>query len=344
VDNAANYTFAGPITGNLALTKDGAGTLTLTGANTFTGLTTVAGGTLNLNGPGSGNNDGAIKGNITIDPGATLLMSVNNVIVNSSLLTVNGTWNMNGKSDAIGYLAGSGQVTSTGGITLDLGGGATHDFAGSIAGGGGVNVRGNNGGAATSTQIFSGTNTYTGTTTVGNGTLLVNGSIAGSAVVNGGMLGGDGTIAGNVTVNAAGSVSAGNSPGHLSIGGNYVQSGTMLAELGGYEQGVSYDWIEVDGTATLGGTLDINWFGGFWGHGPFIVLTAAGGITNDDLSGLTIDGSGATYGEHAWRATIVELGGQAEGLQLELVPEPLTLLALGSSLAGLGGYLRRRRR
>ena len=56
VNNTNNYTFGGKLGGSgtyenkLALTKDGPGVLTLTGANTFTGATTVNAGTLLLTG------------------------------------------------------------------------------------------------------------------------------------------------------------------------------------------------------------------------------------------------------------------------------------------------------
>ncbi|HEV3445804.1 MAG TPA: autotransporter-associated beta strand repeat-containing protein, partial [Gemmataceae bacterium] len=50
VNNAAADTFAGLLSGSLALTKIGAGTLTLTGNNTYTGPTTINAGTLLVNG------------------------------------------------------------------------------------------------------------------------------------------------------------------------------------------------------------------------------------------------------------------------------------------------------
>ncbi|HOD80118.1 MAG TPA: autotransporter-associated beta strand repeat-containing protein [Phycisphaerae bacterium] len=343
VNSAANYTFAGPITGNLALTKDGAGMLTLTGANTFTGLTTVAGGTLNLNGPGGGNNDGAIKGNITIDPGATLLMSVNNVIVNSSLLTVNGTWDMNGKSDAIGYLAGSGQVTNTGGITLDLGGGATRDFAGGIAGGGGVNVRGNNAGATTSTQIFSGTNTYTGTTTVGNGTLLVNGSIAGSAVVNGGTLGGDGTIGGTVSVAGGAHLSPGASIGDLDTGSLTLGIGSFFdVEL----TPAACDRVDVTGAVSLtDAILNLSIVGDFASYGgtEYVLIDNDGDA--DPVTG-TFDSlpGGSVLNSLQGQFVLSYTGGDGNDVTLTAVPEPITMGLFALAGAGLGGYLRRRRR
>ncbi|HEV3079466.1 MAG TPA: autotransporter-associated beta strand repeat-containing protein, partial [Gemmataceae bacterium] len=50
VNNTAADTFAGLLSGSLALTKIGAGTLTLTGNNTYTGPTTINAGTLLVNG------------------------------------------------------------------------------------------------------------------------------------------------------------------------------------------------------------------------------------------------------------------------------------------------------
>jgi len=119
----------------------------------------------------------------------------------------------------------------------------------------------------------------------------------------------------------------------------------VAAELGGDEQGVSYDWIEVFGQATLqaGAIIDLAWYGGYIGHGPFDILTARGGITNEDLDGILLRADEAGYGEHQWVASIVELGDGAEAIRLELVPEPATMALLGLAVTGLGGYIRRRR-
>jgi autotransporter-associated beta strand protein len=79
-------TFAGVIgnsTGPSALTKVGAGTLTLTGANTYSGATTVSGGRLQINGSSSATNytvqngatlggSGSITGNVTVQTGGAL--------------------------------------------------------------------------------------------------------------------------------------------------------------------------------------------------------------------------------------------------------------------------------
>lgn len=64
---SGSYTFANAIGGSGSLTKRGAGTLTLSADNTYTGLTSVAGGTLNLT--------GALAGSVQVASGATFQTS-----------------------------------------------------------------------------------------------------------------------------------------------------------------------------------------------------------------------------------------------------------------------------
>ena len=99
----------------------------------------------------------------------------------------------------------------------------------------------------------------------------------GASVGAGAYLHGNGKILGSV-VNA-GTVSAGNSPGKLTIGGNYTQlgSGTLLQDLA---SATSYDRLVVGGYAKLSGSVRVNYLNGF---APtvgqsFTILTAAGGV------------------------------------------------------------------
>ena len=138
--------------GTLSLTKTGSGTLTLSNtANTYTGTTTISAGTLKLGASG--------------------------VIADSSAVSVSGTFDLAGFSEAVGSIAGGGTITSstTGAVTLTAGGDNTStSFSGVIQ---------NGSGTLSLTKTGSGTltlsntaNTYTGATTISAGTLKLGAS------------------------------------------------------------------------------------------------------------------------------------------------------------------------
>lgn len=189
--------------------------------------------------------------------------------------------------------------------------------------------------------VLEAANTYTGDTTVDAGMLAVDGSIQSDVLVNGGMVGGDGTIDGAVMVGGAGAVSAGGSPGELSITGDLDVLGSLVVELGGTDKGVTYDFVQVGGVATLDGVVDVDFVDGFLssiGH-SFDILQADGGISNG-LETLAFDFSDAMNG-HSWRPSIIPLGGGAELLRLQAVPEPS---AVGLLLLGVASMVLGRRR
>jgi autotransporter-associated beta strand protein len=152
-----DVTFAKPI-GNNGLggfTKAGAGTLTFTTANTYSGATNINGG-----------------------------------MIQFSLLNQLGTGTaINFNGGALRYASGSGEIDITSrAVTLNVNGGRIdtngndETFSGSIVGSGGLEKLG----AGILTLL--GNSTYTGVTTVSEGTLLVTGSLAGALDVVAGTL------------------------------------------------------------------------------------------------------------------------------------------------------------
>jgi len=98
-----------------------------------------------------------------------------------------------------------------------------------------------------------------------SGVTIVNGTLNSvpAVQIQGGTLSGSGTINGNVIM--GGTISPGNSPGILTINGNYTQAafGAYVAELAGLTAGTGYDQVDVNGTANLDGTLDVSLINGF---------------------------------------------------------------------------------
>ncbi|MHA7775783.1 autotransporter-associated beta strand repeat-containing protein [Roseibium sp. M-1] len=213
------------------LTLD-SGTLTLSGANTYTGGTTI--------------------GNFSM-PGAATLVVGNSSALGTGTVSFNGSGVLQAGTDGL-IFSNNFSVGPTVG-TFDSNG-HTMSISGDIADGGDAGDLRKTG---TGTLTLSGTNTYTGETLVEAGTLLVNGSIASSSGVTvdtGATIGGTGTISRTI-VN--GTLSAGNSPGTLTVDGNLTLGSTSVSlfELGrpGVVGGASNDLVNVTGDLTLGGTL-----------------------------------------------------------------------------------------
>lgn len=132
----------------------------------------------------------------------------------------------------------------------------------------------------TGTLTLTGANTYTGNTIINGGTLIVDGSIVSpfTFVNPGGTLGGHGFIGGSVINN--GTVSPGNSPGTLTIHGNYSQTsvGNLLIQIGSPNV---FDRLVVGGSASLNGTLVVEQLDSakLKKGQKFDFLTAGGGVS-----------------------------------------------------------------
>ena len=162
--DATSSTFSGVISdgsafaGTLALTKDAVGTLTLSGANTYHGPTTVNAGVLRA--------------------GATNALSADSAI----FVKAGAVLDLNGFSQSIGALSGDGSVRSSDerSVALTQRNAAASTFSGVISDGDGMLRLIKTGAGALQ---LADVNTYTGSTTVNAGTLALTGagSIAQSA-------------------------------------------------------------------------------------------------------------------------------------------------------------------
>jgi outer membrane autotransporter protein len=253
VNAGLSETIVGPISDGSEsgdIVKTGAGVLTLDAANTYTGATTISGGTLALSGAGS----------LAASSGVT-----DNSVFDISAATAD---------VPIRSLAGAGAVTlGARSLTLTA---ANDTFSGTISGGGGLTLSGGH-------EILSGTSTYTGATTIAGGELQVDGTLVNSAttVASGGTLSGSGKVM-SVTANAGSAIAPGSQQiGTLTVNGNFNQAAgaSYMVQLA---PGNRSDLIAVNGVANLasGAVLDIGRpaAGAYAPGSRYTVLSALGGV------------------------------------------------------------------
>lgn len=228
-----------------------ASSVILSAANTYSGITTVNGGTLNVSLDGG---LGTTSGGTVVNSGFLLIES--NYTIAEPLTLDGGTLTNQGSNATF-----AGQITLASDSRIDANLG-TFELTGQITGPGGFTKTGND------VLTLTNTNSYSGTTNVDAGTLLVNGSNSAASTVDvntGAMLGGTGNVLGPVNVNSGGTLSPGVSPGIMMTGDLDLMAGsTFTVELDGdggttpATPGASnFDQVRVTGGVTLAGTLSL---------------------------------------------------------------------------------------
>jgi fibronectin-binding autotransporter adhesin len=282
---AGDLQISGIISTTGALTKAGAGRLTLSGNNTYSGLTTISAGTIKLGATGDATNTplGTTGAGTSVTAGATLDLN-GFTLGTAEALTINGTGIAtggalsNGGGDATysgvitfntaaSIVGESGRIIITGtpvsaGTAITLGGSAGGSFTTVIAGARTLTKQGSG------TWVLSATNTYTGATTVSVGVLRVqNNSSLGSATAT--------SVASGAAIEIDGNGLTIAEPINTLIGSG-VSSGGALRNLAN-----NNTW---SGAITLGAAgARINSDGG--------TLTVSGGVTGATQP-LTVGGSG----------------------------------------------------
>ncbi len=342
--NGFNIGVATDFTGSAGFYKLGEGTLTLTGASTYAGGTTIDAGTLQI---GDGNTSGSITGDVLNNGVLAFNRSDDTLVIDG---TISGTGAV--EQAGIGKTTLTGTNTYTGGTTISAGtlqvgnGGASGSLKGNVTNNaalvfnrtGSTTMDGTISGSGSLTQIgggttiLSGTNTYGGGTTISAGTLqLGDGGATGSIlndVTNNGVLAFNrsnvltfiGTISGAGGVHQIGTgqtiLSADNSnltgtsqvqAGILSVNG--ILGGTMDV-LGGARLQGQWLWSatppsSAGGTIAPGNSIDTLTVASYDGNGGTLEIEAVLGDDNSASDLLAV--TGATSG--TTNVKVINLGG-----------------------------------
>ncbi|EAU6351746.1 autotransporter outer membrane beta-barrel domain-containing protein [Salmonella enterica] len=286
-------TFDNVISGSGQVVKSGDKTLTLSGTNSYTGGTTISGGTLvatNVEALGSG--DVTDDATLELNTGGTFdnAISGSGQVVKSGdkMLTLSGANSYSGGtliSDGTLVASnvealGTGDVTNNATLELNTGG----DFTNNISGSGQVVKSGDD------TLTLSGANSYTGGTTISGGTLVAtnvealgSGDVTNNAVLElntGGTF--DNAISGSGQVVKSGDKTLTLSGANSYTGGTTINDGTLVA--------TSVDALGT-GDVTDDATLELNTGGDFDN-----AIGGSGNVVKSGADTLTLSGSNTYTG------------------------------------------------
>ncbi|WP_215299723.1 autotransporter-associated beta strand repeat-containing protein, partial [Polynucleobacter sp. AP-Nino-20-G2] len=305
--------------GDTGFIKQGAGTMVLQGANTYTGATAVNAGTLAVT---NATGLGSTAAGVTVASGA--ILDLQNVTVGSEAITLNGGTiaTSTGTSSLSGTVAlgAANSTVSVAGTQLTL--------SGVISGANGFTKSG------VGILVLSGNNTYTGTTAINAGTLVA----ANTGAV--------GTSAGGVSITSGATFAL---QGGITIASAISASGTGMGNAGAILNNSGTN--SITGLVTLGAattigstagslTFDVasgNAFTGtynltFTGAGNTTVIDpisiSTGGLTKSGSGVLTLSGLNTYTGATNISAGTVKLGASSSGSN-----SPLGTVTSGTTVA-----------
>ena len=280
-------TLAVALAGTQGLMKQGDGTLVLSGANTFSGTTTINAGALRAANSAA---LGSAANGTTINNGATARLELSGDVTLAEPITVACKTSALGNVPAVVNVSGTN--TLAGPITHTTGGSYwTYEAAGGklIVSGSVTNVsttnvrmiwlRGaadgdwqsaiGNSAASLATSLrkddsgswtLSGMNTTTGAIVVSNGTLLVNGGLAsGSSVdVSGGLLGGFGKVLCPVTIRSGATLAPGSGLGTLTLSNTLTLAAGSTTAVEVNAATLACDLVQGLSSVSYAGTLSVS--------------------------------------------------------------------------------------
>jgi len=292
-------TISSPIqaNGTNLLTKSGAGTLTLSGANTFSGGVTLLGGTLNINSTtalgAAGGTFTILGGTINNSTGGAITLANNNPQSWNGDFAFTGTQSLNLGTGAVAM--GDNRQVSVNANTLTVGGAISDAGAGK-----GLAKQG------AGTLTLTGVNTYSGATTVRGGTLVAD-TVSNANVLNSssGLV-----FTGTGTFQFKGAASQTRSQ---ILNGLTITVGAATVDANNSGTSTTLDLRGTGGTLgitrSLGATVDFKATAGTFGTTAVIQTAQANDVNTGIIGGWATVNTGADWAINNGSATMVAYTG-----------------------------------